>query len=124
GEASTEGCATQGRVVEDLAAEGDQRLDLDATEPFGERARGEATGQCHLRPRTQWERVARGHEMDRRTHHRGPDGTVILERGSQLVRVEVGEAGPEPDVRREGSLRLHADEVFDLVDGCRRRAFQ
>ena len=123
-EPSTEGRATQRSVGQDLATGGDERLDVDVPEAAGERARGEPTGQRGLRPGSQRERVARGHEVDGRAHQRGSDRPTVLDRRSELAGVEAVQPRPEPDVRRQRRLRLHANEVLDLVEGGRGHAFE
>ena len=52
------------------------------------------------------------------------DGTPVLQQTGQFLGVEVGQAGPQPDVRGEGDLGLHADQVLDGFEGGGGPAFE
>ena len=77
-----------------------------------------------LDQRTQQQRVANGHQMDRASHQRQPHRLALGEHPSQLVRVEALEPRPEAVVRRHRGLGLQPEEVLELLGNRRVHAAQ
>jgi hypothetical protein len=69
--------------------------------------------QHGLEERPEGQAVVGGHEVDRRSHHHGPDHLPVEQELAQLLRPEPFEPRPQPDVRVQRDLRLHADQVAD-----------
>jgi hypothetical protein len=62
--------------------------------------------------------------MDRPAHEHDPDRLAALEEPRQLVRVEVGQPGPELEVRRLDVLGLQAGELLDRLQRARAAGLQ
>jgi hypothetical protein len=59
--------------------------------------------------------VRRGDQVQRAPHHRRLDDDLVLDEPGDLLPAEALNAGPQPDERRHGGLRLQADEPGDRL---------
>jgi hypothetical protein len=65
----------------------------------------------------QLEAVAGAYQVHGVAHQRDAYRAPLEDQAFQLVGMEVLQARPQADVRRSRGLRLHADQVFDRLDG-------
>jgi hypothetical protein len=65
----------------------------------------------------QCEAIAGADQVHSVAHQRDADRAPLQDQARQLVGMEIPQAGPQADVRRSGGLCLHADQVFDRLDG-------
>jgi hypothetical protein len=54
--------------------------------------------------------------VDRCPHHRTADRLTFLQQLDEFVGLEPVQPRPQPDVRRERRLGLHADKVLDRLE--------
>ena len=69
-----------------------------------------------LEDRPPGERVPGGDQVDGDPHQRRPDDPTAADQVGQLLGLEAGQPGPEPDVRRQWRLRLHPGQPLDRRD--------
>ena len=79
---------------------------------------GQLTVEDGLAQRAQQERVVRRQQVDGPPHRHDAHEPAVLEGPADDGGVEVAQPRPQPEVRVERDLGLHADEV---VDGVERR---
>jgi hypothetical protein len=66
---------------------------------------------------TQREAVAGADQVHGVAHQRDAHRASLQDQARQIVGMEVLQTRPQADVRRSGRLCLHADQVFDRLEG-------
>jgi hypothetical protein len=68
--------------------------------------------------------VGRGYQVNGGSHQTGPHRATFDHQGGQLIGSEVHDPCPQPNVRCERCLRLHADQVLQYPLRAVIRAFE
>ena len=107
-----------GLLGEHIARGRHDRVEVDAVEPTPVVAVvAELLGQDRLRERPKREAVVRGDGVHGAALDHQPDHLAVQDQRFELTGVEVGQPGPQPDVRVRRLLGLEADQVGDHVEG-------
>ena len=108
----------RGASVRRFCAEGEQVVDDLAWDAATERAACPEPALRHRgEDRPQLQEVCCGYQVNGGSHQAGPNRATFEHQGGQLLGAEVDDPGPQPDVRGERGLRLHADQVFEHLLG-------